>query len=473
MDNWALLYAQNLALEGKQPLLVVYNLAIGYLGGGLRQHVFKVGGLRVLAKNLRDKGISFRVDYSKDFPKALSKMVTMLGCSHVVTDFTPLKVNKAWEDAFIKEAERLGIRFDQVDAHNIVPCWVASDKLEYAARTIRPRLWRNWDTYSTEFPTLHKHPYHYDGAHFEITSEACFDMLLSDNEQQLLAGLDHGVKPVTKVLPGEDAGLEHLYTFIKNMKGYSQFRNDPTKNAISDLSPYFHYGMVSPQRAVMEVAKAKSIPKPDRDAFIEEAFIRRELADNFCYYNENYDRFEGFHNWAQKTLQDHEADKRKYVYSLSQLEKASTHDELWNACQNQMLKSGKMHGYLRMYWGKKILEWTENPRQALKFAIYLNDKYELDGRDPNGYVGCAWSIGGIHDQGWAERPIFGKIRYMTYDGCKRKFDIQKYINKWGGIKEGKDDDNYGIKAYLKKRSTTDGESSNAASKRSKIITSLQ
>ncbi|KAF4659679.1 hypothetical protein FOL46_006509 [Perkinsus olseni] len=446
-DNWALLHAQNLALQGKQPLVVVYNLAVGYLGGALRQHVFKVGGLRVVAKNLHDKGIPFRVDYSEDFPKALGKISSKLGSSHVVTDFTPLRLNRKWEEAFVKEAKRLRIKFEQVDAHNVVPCWAASDKLEYAARTIRPRLWRNWDTYCTDFPELQNHSYDYDGVDFEVTTDASFEKLLSD--EKLLAGLDRSVEPVTWLMPGEDAALDHLSKFINNMKGYSDSRNDPTKNAISDLSPYFHYGMISPQRAIMQVANAKTIPKPDRDAFVEEAFVRRELADNFCHYNKNYDNFEGFHNWARKTLEDHENDKRKYIYSLSKLEKALTHDELWNACQNQMVKSGKMHGYLRMYWGKKILEWTENPRQALEFAIYLNDKYELDGRDPNGYVGCAWSIGGVHDQGWAERPIFGKIRYMTYDGCKRKFDIQKYIKKWGAIGKEKDDDSHGIKAFFK------------------------
>jgi deoxyribodipyrimidine photo-lyase len=140
----------------------------------------------------------------------------------------------------------------------------------------------------------------------------------------------------------------------------------------------------------------------------------------------NYDNFEGFHKWAKETLNEHRNDEREYTYSLEQFENAETHDDLWNAAQLEMVKTGKMHGFMRMYWAKKILEWTKTPEQALEFGIYLNDKYELDGRDPNGYVGVAWSIGGVHDRAWGERPVFGKIRYMNYNGCKRKFDVNKY-----------------------------------------------
>ncbi len=161
--------------------------------------------------------------------------------------------------------------------------------------------------------------------------------------------------------------------------------------------------------------------------------MRRELADNFCYYQKDYDNLNGCYDWARKTLNDHRNDKRPYVYLKEEFENAMTHDRLWNAAQIQMVKEGKMHGFMRMYWAKKILEWTESPEKALELAIYLNDKYSLDGRDPSGYVGCMWSIAGIHDQGWAERPIFGKIRYMNYDGCKRKFDINKYMAKYSTL----------------------------------------
>ena len=155
--------------------------------------------------------------------------------------------------------------------------------------------------------------------------------------------------------------------------------------------------------------------------------IRRELSDNFCEYEKNYDYFEGFHHWAQKSLNEHRNDEREYIYTDEQFEEADTHDPLWNAAQNQMKTTGKMHGYMRMYWAKKILEWSPSPEIALQVAINLNDKYELDGRDPNGYTGIAWSIGGIHDRAWFERPVYGKIRYMNYNGCKSKFNVFKYI----------------------------------------------
>lgn len=155
--------------------------------------------------------------------------------------------------------------------------------------------------------------------------------------------------------------------------------------------------------------------------------IRRELSDNFCYYNKNYDSFEGFHTWAQESLNAHRKDKRDYIYTLDEFELAKTDDDLWNAAQMEMVNKGKMHGYMRMYWAKKILEWTKTPEDAIQIAIYLNDKYELDGRDPNGYTGIAWSIGGVHDRPWFERPVYGKIRYMNYNGCAKKFDVKKYI----------------------------------------------
>ena len=167
-----------------------------------------------------------------------------------------------------------------------------------------------------------------------------------------------------------------------------------------------------------------------KDVFLEELIVRRELSDNFCYYNPDYDTIKAFPRWAKETLNEHRKDRREYLYTQDQLEHGDTHDPLWNASQTEMVKRGKLHGYMRMYWGKKIMEWTVSPEQALKIAIYLNDKYELDGRDPNGYSGISWCMGGVHDRAWKERSIFGKVRYMNYNGCKSKFDVQAYIEKW-------------------------------------------
>jgi len=157
--------------------------------------------------------------------------------------------------------------------------------------------------------------------------------------------------------------------------------------------------------------------------------VRRELSDNYCFYNRAYDSTAGFPRWARETMEVHKNDPREYIYPLADFEAARTHDQLWNAAQNEMVYTGKMHGYMRMYWAKKILEWTQSPEQAMEFAIYLNDKYLLDGRDPNGYSGIAWSIGGVHDRAWGERPVFGKVRYMSYKGSKSKFNIEAYMAK--------------------------------------------
>ena len=196
---------------------------------------------------------------------------------------------------------------------------------------------------------------------------------------------------------------------------------------LSNLSPYLHFGQISAQRVALIVNGLGN--HPSAESFLEELIVRRELSDNFCYYNSDYDSFKGFPEWAKKTLNDHKKDEREFVYTLKKFEEAKTHEDLWNAAQMQLVNTGKLHGYMRMYWAKKILEWSKSPEEALKIAIYLNDKYELDGRDPNGYTGCAWAIGGVHDRAWAERPVYGKIRYMNRNGAKRKFDIEKYISK--------------------------------------------
>jgi deoxyribodipyrimidine photo-lyase len=219
----------------------------------------------------------------------------------------------------------------------------------------------------------------------------------------------------------------------KHFKQYSAKRNDPTIDFQSGLSPYLHFGQISAQRIVLETIK-RSLRSNPQESFFNEIIIWRELADNYCYYNADYDRVKGFPDWAQKTLDEHRNDFREYLYTAEEFENAKTHDDLWNAAQMEMVKTGKMHGYMRMYWAKKILEWTVSAEQALDFAIYLNDKYSLDGRDPNGYAGIAWSIGGVHDRPWFEREIFGKIRFMSYNGCKNKFNVAKYIEKINKLK---------------------------------------
>jgi deoxyribodipyrimidine photo-lyase len=213
------------------------------------------------------------------------------------------------------------------------------------------------------------------------------------------------------------------------LQDYNEKKNDPNFSVLSNLSPYLHFGQISAQKIALEAKKLEADYGESINSFLEEMIIRRELSDNYCLYNKNYNSFEGFPAWAKRTLNEHRKDKREYLYDLADFENAKTHDDLWNAAQIEMVKTGKMHGYMRMYWAKKILEWTESPEQAFEYGVYLNDKYELDGRDPNGYVGVAWSVGGVHDRAWTERPVFGKIRYMNYNGCKRKFNVASYIEK--------------------------------------------
>jgi len=209
-----------------------------------------------------------------------------------------------------------------------------------------------------------------------------------------------------------------------------------------------NHGQVSMQRAVLYVKAEGKAYSSSAAGFVEEAVVRRELSDNFCFYNPKYDSILGATDWAQKTLADHAKDTREYIYSREELEEGRTHDDLWNAAQLQLVQEGKMHGFLRMYWAKKILEWTQSPEQALEEAIRLNDRYALDGNDPNGYVGVMWSIAGIHDQGWGERKVFGKIRYMNYAGCKRKFDVNKFVLKYKAKVHTKSKKG-GIQEYLK------------------------
>ena len=247
---------------------------------------------------------------------------------------------------------------------------------------------------------------------------------------------DRNVKVVEWCTPGYRAAVANLAEFIESRVGaYESERNDPNKSALSNMSPWYHFGHVSVQRCILELKRRASKRHSKAvENYMEEAIVRRELAENFCFYQPDYDKLSGAYEWARKSLDEHARDKRVNLYTLDDLDNFRTHDKLWNAAQVQMRVEGKMHGFLRMYWAKKILEWTESAEQALEFAIYLNDRYQLDGREPSGYVGCMWSICGVHDQGWAERSVFGKIRYMNYEGCRRKFDVDRFIIKYNGKK---------------------------------------
>ena len=413
-DNWALIYAYNIAIEKNEKLIVIFNLVNDFLGASYRQYYFMIEGLKEIAEKLNKLNIQFVIltgNPEKTIPEFLIK--NKISCC--VSDFNPLRIVRGWKEIV---NSKIDIPFYEVDAHNIVPVWCASKKLEYAAYTIRPKINKLLPDYLDEFPRIKK-----------MKSPKLFENNISWNNLYSSLKIDKTINIVPEFIPGSKAAGKVLKSLVENkLENYNNDRNDPNKKGLSNLSPYLHFGHLSAQRIALVLNDFKHNDESVA-SFLEELIVRRELSDNFCFYNPNYDNFEGFHSWAQTTLHEHRKDKREYLYSLEEFELAKTHDLLWNAAQVEMVKKGKMHGYMRMYWAKKILEWTNSPEQALEFGIYLNDKYELDGRDPNGYVGLAWSIGGIHDRAWSERPVFGKIRYMNFNGCKRKFDVQSYINR--------------------------------------------
>jgi deoxyribodipyrimidine photo-lyase len=241
--------------------------------------------------------------------------------------------------------------------------------------------------------------------------------------------LDTSVSPVSDLHGGTTEALRLLADFIEHgLPAYGDRRNRPEMNGTSRLSPYLHFGHISPLTVALAVDRADA-PKADKEAFLNQIITWRELAVNLVRFNPNYDNFECGESWAHRTLAMHARDARPVLYSESQLEQAETHDSLWNAAQMQMVSTGWMHNYLRMYWAKKILEWSRSPTQAFQIAVWLNDKYELDGRDPNGYAGIAWSIVGKFDRPWFERPIFGQIRYMSGASTGKKFNSKKYIQQ--------------------------------------------
>lgn len=431
-DNWALLHAAELARARDAQLGVVFNLAPATFEEGARHSCFLLQGLRELEPALRAYNIPFFL--LQGAPEdTLPPFLERQGAAALVTDMCPLRGAQA---ALRNVADRIAIPFHEVDAHNVVPIWEASNKQEYAARTIRPKIHKQLPLYLREMPKLEALP-----AGPLAAEPVDWDGLLA--KARAAGG---AVPEVDWIQPGEAAaraalsGAEDSFLTKKRMGLYGK-RNDPNvPQALSHLSPYINFGQLGAQRAALEAIKFKMKHSGAReavDSFLEELIVRRELSDNFCYFNDKYDSVEGASNWAQETLRVHAEDKREHVYPLEKLEAGKTHDELWNAAQRELVVTGKMHGFMRMYWAKKILEWTESPEVALANCLHLNDKYSLDGRNPNGFVGCMWSVCGIHDMGWTERAVFGKIRYMNYNGCKRKFKIDQYVGRIRKLKPAK------------------------------------
>lgn len=422
-DNWALLHARHLAAAAGQPLAVAFTLAPAFLGAPWRPYAFLLAGLREVERDLRALGIPLIVLVGPEPVAALDAFAAAHGVGHVVVDFQPLRLGRAWrDDAAVRLAAR-GVALDEVDAHNCVPCWTASTRLEYAARTLRPKLARLLDAFLEPFPPVAPQAVPWP------TPLAAVDWRAAE----ATLTVDRAVGAAATVTPGPAAGQAALAAFVADrLAGYAARRNDPAVDGQSGLSPYLHFGQLAPARAALAVRASPLAGGPDAAAFLEELVVRRELADNFCLHQPAYDRVDGFPAWARATLERHGADPRTAVYDGDDFEQAATHDPLWNAGQAEMVATGRMHGYVRMYWAKMILAWSASPEAALAIAIRLNDRYQLDGRDPNGYAGIAWSIGGVHDRPWFERPVFGLVRAMSAAGAARKFDAAAYERRWRG-----------------------------------------
>ena len=371
-DNFALQFALQKSKELNLPLKIIHP-KINY---NYQQKQEFIDNQIEQAKTLfRNIGLDFEI-----IEKTPQEIIKNINPAILIIDFNPiLKRN------YLKKAD---FKIFEIDGHNIVPARFISDKQEYSASTIRRKIYYNIYSFLTEFKNL--------------TSEKVeADLVLED--------------------------------FINNkLQYYSENKNNPSLNVTSGLSKYLNLGFIASQRVALEILKS-GVSDINKETFLEELIIRKELADNFCLYSKSFKDFSDIPNWAKISFDNHKYDIRPYIYSLEILEKAKTHDKLWNVTQAQLIKEGTIHGYLRMYWAKKILEWMSTADEALKAAIYLNDKYAYDAPSANGYVGILWAIGGLHDRAFADYPVTGKIRRMTYDSMKRKYDLSNYIKKYTKI----------------------------------------
>ncbi len=410
--NWALNHGLELAMKNSCEFHVVFSLVDHFLGATRRHFDFMLRGLQEVESRLHDLGIPFHM-LSGSPAEEIPRFVREFHVSHLVTDFDPLRIKRKWTDTV---ASAINIPFHQVDAHNIVPCRIAYPKRAFGAYVIRKPIMSRLPEYLTPFPSIQPVS---QNVNYPTNP---WDKLFA--QVQKLGAPD----PMDRFQPGYSAGMDMLQEFMEQrLDLYGECSNDPTRDAISHLSPYLHFGQISAQEVALRVQETGS---PGAADFLEQLIVRRELSDKYCWHTPNYDSVDAFPEWALKTIEDHRSDPRDYIYELQQFEKAETHDVLWNAAQREMVMSGKMHNYMRMYWAKKILEWTPDAETAMEYAIMLNDTYSLDGRDPNGYAGIAWSVGGVHDRAWSERPVFGKIRYMNARGARRKFDVDEYVSRW-------------------------------------------
>jgi len=411
--NHALEYAIEQSNKYNQPLLAVFCLVDNYPRANISHYRFMLQGLYEVKESLKKRGIGFAIHHG-DPKKIIPSLST--DASLVVVDRDYQQNQRNWRR---KVAQSLECPLIQVESNVIVPIETVSQKEEYSAGTIRPKISKVLDKYLTPLQKRRvKNVYEdigLDGIQFTDVEDVLMKLRIKNQKPQKI-----------RFQGGLTSARQLLRNFICNdLVVFETLRNDPAEDRLSNMSPFLHFGQISPLEIALEILNSNS---PGSESYLEELIVRRELSMNFVFFNENYDNIECLPNWAKETLDLHSMDLREYTYKLNDLERAKTHDSYWNAAQKEMTVYGKMHGYMRMYWGKKIIEWSDSPEEAYNTCITLNDKYELDGRDSNGYAGIAWCFG-KHDRAWKEREIFGKVRYMNANGLRRKFDIEMYVKR--------------------------------------------
>ena len=419
--NPALEYAIRRADESNLGVVVAFGMMAGYPDANARHFAFMLEGLAEVADSLRRRGIRFVLRSGRPDEVALA----LAGdAALVVCDRGYLRHQRLWRR---RVADQAGCQVIQVEGDVVVPVETVSDKAEYAARTIRPKIHRHWSHFLQEV-SASEPP--------RSTLRLSFkDEIDPTDPAALLRTLevDREVAPVARFRGGTAEARRRLAHFLRNsLDGYDQGRNEPAEAHVSELSPYLHFGQISPVEVALKAKAAKSPGDSDRAAFLEELIVRRELACNFVQFTDNYDDYACLPAWARKTLAEHADDPRPQRYSRAQMAAGQTHDRYWNAAMQEMRETGYMHNTMRMYWGKKIIEWSDTPEHAWRTALYLNNRYFLDGRDPNSYANVGWLFG-LHDRPWQRRPVFGTVRIMTAGGLDRKYDMARYIERVGQL----------------------------------------
>ncbi|CCU55937.1 DNA photolyase [Choristoneura rosaceana entomopoxvirus 'L'] len=406
-DNWSFLFSQNLSQLNNSAMFMLYivnkNNCIN-----TRQYKFLYESLPELDSQCKKYNVAFHLLLYNN--NILSNFIKKYKIGHVIIEQMPLDFHKKY---YKDPLDNLNVNVYIVDSHNIIPVWITSDKQEYSARTIRNKINKIKNNYLIEFP---------------ITKINKITPIFITNNFNIIPHNDNSVTNIYKIIGGYTNGNSRMIDFLHNkINTYKDKKNNSNYNNTSILSPWLHCGIISSQRCVLEALKLKT--NESIESFIEEIFIRKELSDNFCYYNNKYKLLESCPNWAITTLDMHKNDKKTNLFSIRDLEYGKTDNKLWNYCQYYLLKFGYLNGYMRMFWAKKLLEWTISPQDAIDKAIYLNDKYFFDGCDPMGYVNILWCIGGLHDRAFKERQIYGKIRYMSQKLMYKKLNLNDFYSK--------------------------------------------